>query len=75
MGDPKFPGKHYDTPSHPWQKVRIEEEAGLIHQYGLKNKKEICYLGFWTQINTTLCYPGFGRKTKRKNVHRGSEEK
>ena len=41
MGDPKFPSKHYDTPSHPWQKVRIEEEAGLIHQYGLKNKKEI----------------------------------
>ena len=41
MGDPKFPSKHYDTPSHPWQKVRIEVEAGLIHQYGLKNKKEI----------------------------------
>ena len=41
MGDPKFPGKHYDSPSHPWQKVRIEEESGLIHQYGLKNKREI----------------------------------
>ena len=41
MGDPKFPSKHYDTPSHPWQKVRIEEESGLIHQYGLKNKREI----------------------------------
>ena len=41
MGDPKFPSKHYDSPSHPWQKVRIEEEAGLIHQYGLRNKKEI----------------------------------
>jgi len=41
MGDPKFPSKHYDTPSHPWQKVRIEEERGLIHQYGLKNKREI----------------------------------
>ena len=41
MGDPKFPSKHYDTPSHPWQKVRIEEEGGLIHQYGLKNKREI----------------------------------
>ena len=41
MGHPKFPGKHYDTPSHPWQKVRIEEESGLIHQYGLKNKREI----------------------------------
>ena len=41
MGDPKFPSKHYDSPSHPWQKVRIEEESGLIHQYGLKNKREI----------------------------------
>ena len=41
MGHPKFPSKHYDTPSHPWQKVRIEEESGLIHQYGLKNKREI----------------------------------
>ena len=41
MGDPKFPSKHYDSPSHPWQKVRIEQESGLIHQYGLKNKKEI----------------------------------
>ena len=41
MGDPKFPGKHYDTPSHPWKKVRIEQEGGLIHQYGLKNKREI----------------------------------
>jgi len=41
MGDPKFPTKHYDTPSHPWQKVRIEEERAMIHQYGLKNKREI----------------------------------
>ena len=41
MGDPKFPGKHYNTPSHPWQKVRIEEERTLTQQYGLKNKKEI----------------------------------
>ena len=41
MGDPKFPSKHYNTPSHPWQKVRIEEERAMIHQYGLKNKREI----------------------------------
>ena len=41
MGDPKFPSKHYNTPSHPWQKVRIEEERALIHQYGLRNKREI----------------------------------
>jgi len=41
MGDPKFPSKHYNTPSHPWQKVRIEEERAMVHQYGLKNKREI----------------------------------
>ena len=41
MGDPKFPSKHYNTPSHPWQKTRIEEERNLTHQYGLKSKKEI----------------------------------
>ena len=41
MGDPKFPSKHYNTPSHPWQKTRIEQERTLTHQYGLKSKKEI----------------------------------
>ena len=41
MGDPKFPSKHYNTPSHPWQKIRIEQESKLVNQYGLKNKKEI----------------------------------
>ncbi len=40
MGDPKFPSKHYNTPSHPWQKVRMEQESNLMHQYGLKNKKK-----------------------------------
>jgi small subunit ribosomal protein S4 len=41
MGDPRFPHKHYDTPSHPWQKERIEKENALVHQYGLRNKREI----------------------------------
>ena len=41
MGDPKYPSKHYNTPSHPWQKIRIEQESNLVNQYGLKNKKEI----------------------------------
>ena len=41
MGDPRFPSKHYNTPSHPWQKTRIEQERTLTHQYGLKSKKEI----------------------------------
>ncbi|HIN08275.1 MAG TPA: 30S ribosomal protein S4, partial [Candidatus Poseidoniales archaeon] len=45
MGDPRFPRKHYDTPSHPWQKERIEKENALVHQYGLKNKREIWKAG------------------------------
>ncbi len=41
MGDPKLPKKKYKTPSHPWQKARIEEEKVLMKEYGLRNKKEI----------------------------------
>jgi len=41
MGDPKKQRKKYSTPSHPWQKNRIDEERRLIEQYGFKNKKEI----------------------------------
>ena len=41
MGDPKKPKKKYSTPSHPWQKARIDEEKTLIKEYGLKNKREI----------------------------------
>lgn len=41
MGDPKKQRKKYSTPSHPWQKERIEEEKKLTKEYGFKNKKEI----------------------------------
>ena len=41
MGDPKFSRRRYQTPSHPWQKERIEQENELIKKYGLKNKKEL----------------------------------
>lgn len=41
MGDPKHPKRTYTTPSHPWQKERIDEEKTLLKEYGLKNKKEI----------------------------------
>lgn len=41
MGSPKHQRKKYSTPSHPWQKERIEQERVLIKEYGLKNKKEI----------------------------------
>ncbi len=41
MGDPKKSRKKYETPSHPWQRARIEEESELQRKYGLKNKREI----------------------------------
>jgi small subunit ribosomal protein S4 len=41
MGDPGKIRRKYDTPSHPWQRARIEEERVVLQEYGLKNKKEI----------------------------------
>jgi small subunit ribosomal protein S4 len=41
MGDPKTLRKKYSTPSHPWQKQRIDEENALTKEYGFKNKQEI----------------------------------
>ncbi len=41
MGDPKRLKKKYDTPLHPWEAKRLEEEKILINDYGLKKKKEI----------------------------------
>ncbi|MBS3107456.1 30S ribosomal protein S4 [Candidatus Woesearchaeota archaeon] len=41
MGDPKQTRKKYATPSHPWNRERIEEERVIKRDYGLKNKKEI----------------------------------
>lgn len=41
MGDPGKIRQKFDTPSHPWQRDRIEVEKALLHEYGLKNKREI----------------------------------
>ncbi|MFC1754005.1 30S ribosomal protein S4 [Thermoproteota archaeon] len=41
MGDPKKTRKKYETPRHPWNKDRIEEEKILLREYGIRNKKEI----------------------------------
>ncbi len=45
MGAPKHLRKRYATPSHPWQKIRIEQEKVILQEYGLKNKKEIWRMG------------------------------
>ena len=41
MGDPKFSRRTYDTPKHPWEAARMDEERKLLQKYGLKNKREL----------------------------------
>ena len=41
MGDPKFLRRTYDTPKHPWEAARMDEERKLLQKYGLKNKREL----------------------------------
>ncbi len=41
MGDPKFLRRTYETPKHPWEGARMEEERKLLEKYGLKNKREL----------------------------------
>ncbi|MFQ6106993.1 MAG: 30S ribosomal protein S4 [Thermoplasmata archaeon] len=41
MGDPKFPRRKYEAPSHPWQGERIKIEDEIVKKYGLKNKREL----------------------------------
>jgi small subunit ribosomal protein S4 len=41
MGLARKTRRKYDTPNHPWQAERIDEEKKLISEYGLTNKKQI----------------------------------
>lgn len=41
MGDPKFPRRSFDAPSHPWRGERIKSETETVKLYGLKNKREL----------------------------------
>src|SRR3989344_3137 len=41
MGDSRRFKKQYSTPSHPFQKARIDFENEILREYGLKNKTEV----------------------------------
>jgi small subunit ribosomal protein S4 len=56
MGYPGKAKKLYDTPNHPWQKARIEEETGIVKKYGLRNKK-----GVWKFASELRKYRGNAR--------------
>jgi small subunit ribosomal protein S4 len=57
MGYPGKSRKTFDKPSHPWQSVRINEEAELVKTYGLKNKREV-----WKAATTLRKYRREARK-------------
>ncbi|HYB59001.1 MAG TPA: 30S ribosomal protein S4 [Candidatus Acidoferrales bacterium] len=57
MGYPGKSRKMFDKPSHPWQGVRINEEAELVKTYGLKNKREV-----WKAATTLRKYRREARK-------------
>jgi len=45
MGSPRQLRKKYETPSHPWQKERIDFEKKLTNEYGLRRKNELWKMG------------------------------
>ncbi|MBC8494975.1 30S ribosomal protein S4 [archaeon] len=65
MGDPRKIRRKYDTPSHPWQKTRIEGEIILKREYGLKNKQEI-----WRLTSQLKAFKG---QLKRLNALGGAQ--
>ena len=56
MGYPGKNSKAYDTPSHPWQEVRMASEVELVKAYGLRNKKEV-----WKAHSTLKKYRALAR--------------
>jgi small subunit ribosomal protein S4 len=57
MGDPKKNRKKYSKPSHPWQKLRIEEEKVIVKDYGIKNKKEL-----WKHVSFLNSFKNVSKK-------------
>lgn len=68
MGDPKRVRKKYNTPQHPWESTRMEEEAVLIKEYGLKNKKEIWRLSSLMRKYTGNAKNLIASRTKQSEI-------
>ncbi|MCI4352837.1 MAG: 30S ribosomal protein S4 [Thermoplasmata archaeon] len=61
MGDPKFLRRTYDTPKHPWEGPRMEEERRVVTKYGLKNKRE-----FWKAQSVLRNFRGQARELQAR---------
>jgi small subunit ribosomal protein S4 len=70
MGDPKKFRKKYSTPSHPWQKARIDQEKELMQTYGLRNKKEV-----WKMFTILKNYYTEAKRLVALNTKQSEKEK
>jgi len=70
MGDPKKQRKKYKSPSHPWQKARLEDESKLAIEYGLKNKKEI-----WKMVSILKNFTNQSKKLVTLTTKRAETDK
>jgi len=75
MGYPGKAKKIYNTPHHPWQKARIDEETALVKKYGMRNKKSVWKFAsmlrkFRGQARTLLGVLGTGLATEDSHYAR-----
>jgi len=73
MGYPRKQRKKYSKPTHPWQKMRIEEEKKLIEEHGFKNKKEIWKMNsildkYKDQVKKLVVLPTKQAETEKKQL-------
>lgn len=79
MGYPGKAKKLYNTPHHPWQKTRIDEETALVKKYGLRNKKNVWKFAsmlrkYRSQARTLLGVIGTGLATEDSHYAREAKE-
>ncbi|MFW5911886.1 MAG: 30S ribosomal protein S4 [Candidatus Hadarchaeota archaeon] len=69
MGDPKKQRKKYSTPLRPWESDRINREARLLKDYGLKSKKEV-----WKTETTLRRFRGEARALMAETGEQAEKE-
>src|SRR5271157_3403839 len=79
MGYPGKAKKIYNTPHHPWQKARIDEETALVKKFGLRNKKSVWKFAsmlrkFRGQARTLLGVIGTGQVTEDSHFSREASQ-
>jgi small subunit ribosomal protein S4 len=68
MGDPKKQRKKYNTPMHPWQKQRIDEERAIRKQFGTRTKTEIWKMNSKLKRFQDLAKKAISGKTKQAEI-------